>query len=138
MEGLCLRVEGSIVDDERLHGRIRKLLHWDRCASSFLVVESIYLSLPLSLYIYRSSIYIYTSQTTSRTPCVYVDAALDIAAFYECNGWNPELSLLCPGPPLQAQKLTPFEGLIAEWIHFTLFGIILPTIILKVYTFWGL
>ena len=24
------------------------------------------------------------------------------------------------------------------WIHFTLFGIILPTIKLKVYTFWGL
>ena len=29
-------------------------------------------------------------------------------------------------------------GLVAEWIHFTLFGIILPTIKLKVYTFWGL
>ena len=28
--------------------------------------------------------------------------------------------------------------LVAEWIHFTLFGIILPTIKLKVYTFWGL
>ena len=27
---------------------------------------------------------------------------------------------------------------VAEWIHFTLFGIILPTIKLKVYTFWGL
>ena len=28
--------------------------------------------------------------------------------------------------------------LVAEWIHFTLFGIILPTIKLKVYTFLGL
>ena len=28
--------------------------------------------------------------------------------------------------------------LVAEWTHFTLFGIILPTIKLKVYTFWGL
>ena len=28
--------------------------------------------------------------------------------------------------------------LVAEWIHFTLFWIILPTIKLKVYTFWGL
>ena len=28
--------------------------------------------------------------------------------------------------------------LVAEWIHFTLFGIILPTIKLKVYTFGGL
>ena len=27
--------------------------------------------------------------------------------------------------------------LVAEWIHFTLFGIILPTIKLKVHTFWG-
>ena len=27
--------------------------------------------------------------------------------------------------------------LVAEWIHFTLFGIILPTIKLKVYTFGG-
>ena len=52
MEGLGLRVEGSVVDDERLPGRIRKLLHWDRCASSFLVVESIYLSLSLYIYIY--------------------------------------------------------------------------------------
>ena len=30
------------------------------------------------------------------------------------------------------------EALVAEWIHFTLFGIILPTIKLKVYIFWGL
>ena len=29
-------------------------------------------------------------------------------------------------------------SLVAEWIHFTLFGILLPTIKLKVYTFWGL
>ena len=29
------------------------------------------------------------------------------------------------------------SSLVAEWIHFTLFGIILPTIKLKVYTFWG-
>ena len=30
------------------------------------------------------------------------------------------------------------EILVEEWIHFTLFGIILPTIKLKVYTFGGL
>ena len=29
-------------------------------------------------------------------------------------------------------------SLVAEWIHFTLLGIILPTIKLKVYTFLGL
>ena len=29
-------------------------------------------------------------------------------------------------------------SLAAEWIHFALFGIMLPTIKLKVYTFWGL
>ena len=28
--------------------------------------------------------------------------------------------------------------LVAEWIHFTLFGIVVPTIKLKVYTFRGL
>ena len=28
--------------------------------------------------------------------------------------------------------------LVAEWIHFALFGIILPTLNLQVYTFWGL
>ena len=28
--------------------------------------------------------------------------------------------------------------LVAEWIHLTLFGVILPTIKLEVYTFWGL
>ena len=30
-----------------------------------------------------------------------------------------------------------FIGLVAEWIHFTLFGIIPPAIRLKVYTFLG-
>ena len=29
-------------------------------------------------------------------------------------------------------------NLVAEWTHFALFGIILLTIKLKVYTFWGL
>ena len=33
---------------------------------------------------------------------------------------------------------TPNFNLVAEWIRFTLFGILLPTIKLKVYTFWGL
>ena len=28
--------------------------------------------------------------------------------------------------------------LVAEWIHFAHFGILLPTAKLKVYTFWGL
>ena len=27
--------------------------------------------------------------------------------------------------------------LVAEWMHFTLLGIILATVKLKVYTFWG-
>ena len=31
-----------------------------------------------------------------------------------------------------------FRILVAEWIHFTLFGMILPTIKLKVYTLGGL
>ena len=31
-----------------------------------------------------------------------------------------------------------FKHLVAEWIHFTLFAIILPTIKLEVYTFGGL
>ena len=30
------------------------------------------------------------------------------------------------------------KDVVAEWIHFTLFEIIVPTIKLKVYTFWGL
>ena len=30
------------------------------------------------------------------------------------------------------------KNLVAEWIHFALFGVILPTIRLKVYTFWRL
>ena len=29
-------------------------------------------------------------------------------------------------------------GLVAEWTHFALFGIILPTLKINVYTFWGL
>ena len=37
-----------------------------------------------------------------------------------------------------AASTVDFIYLIAEWIHFTLFGIILPTIKPKVYTFWGL
>ena len=36
------------------------------------------------------------------------------------------------------QGLQPLHNLVAEWIHFTHFGIILPTIKLKVHTFWGL
>ena len=31
-----------------------------------------------------------------------------------------------------------FVFLVAEWIHFILFGVIVPTIQLKAYTFWGL
>ena len=34
--------------------------------------------------------------------------------------------------------ITPLIILVAEWIHFTLFGIILPTLKLKVHTFGGL
>ena len=39
---------------------------------------------------------------------------------------------------LDDANLNLHRYLVAEWIHFTLFGIILPTIKLKVYTFWGL
>ena len=34
------------------------------------------------------------------------------------------------------EKVRPLNPLVAEWIHFPLFGIILATIKLKVYTFW--
>ena len=42
--------------------------------------------------------------------------------------------------PLRTKTLNPYNhlNLVAEWIHFTLFGKILPSIKLKVYTFWGL
>ena len=36
------------------------------------------------------------------------------------------------------RSLLDMMVLVAEWIHFTLFGIIVPTIKLKVYTFGGL
>ena len=39
---------------------------------------------------------------------------------------------------MQKFHRAPYYDLVAEWIHFTLFGIILPTIKLKVYTFGGL
>ena len=35
-------------------------------------------------------------------------------------------------------RLYKYKTLVAEWIHFTLFGIISPTIKLKVYAFGGL
>ena len=43
-----------------------------------------------------------------------------------------------PGSPKQQTRNLESETLIlvAEWIHFTLFGVILPTTKLKVYTFW--
>ena len=57
-----------------------------------------------------------------------------------------DLSHLNPGPSLlpgsERSALRSSRGrqdsLVAEWIHFTLFGIILPTIKLKVYTLGGL
>ena len=39
---------------------------------------------------------------------------------------------------LVLERHDPETHLVAEWIHFTLFGIILPTIKLKVYTSGGL
>ena len=36
----------------------------------------------------------------------------------------------------QIQAPKAHKALVAEWIHFTLLGIILPTITLTVYTFW--
>ena len=46
---------------------------------------------------------------------------------------------LLPGCKLPdtATRSQPID-LVAEWINLTLFGIILPTIKLQVYTFWGL
>ena len=41
-------------------------------------------------------------------------------------------------PHTTVKVLVQGLGLVAEWIHFTLFWIMLPTIKLKVYTFWGL
>ena len=38
----------------------------------------------------------------------------------------------------KCEMLWLLVALVAEWIHFTLLGIILPTIKLKVYTFGGL
>ena len=42
------------------------------------------------------------------------------------------------GSKVLSSRVRHLVYLVAEWIHFTLFGIILPTIKLKVYTFWGL
>ena len=42
------------------------------------------------------------------------------------------------GSLLGQRAMTHSLTLVAEWIHFTLLGIVLPTIKLKVYTFWGL
>ena len=47
-----------------------------------------------------------------------------------------KLFLHCRTPPGSFRDHA--ETLVAEWIDFTLFGIILPTIKLKVYTFGGL
>ena len=49
--------------------------------------------------------------------------------------FNPNLCFLSFSAPLVMWLL---DGFVAEWIHFTLLGIILPTIKLKVYTFLGL
>ena len=40
--------------------------------------------------------------------------------------------------PIHGAACVPCQVLVAEWIHFTLVGKILPTIKLKVYTFGGL
>ena len=44
----------------------------------------------------------------------------------------------CSDAPIQPEVSNPRPYLVAEWIHFTLLGIIVPTIKLKVYTFSGL
>ena len=49
------------------------------------------------------------------------------------------LAIMNPHPQAPKPKHTGDRAyLVAEWIHFTLFGIILPTTKLKVYTFGGL
>ena len=57
-----------------------------------------------------------------------------LAGTDKCHGRHP--SDEAPHELLHPKPYT--LNLVAEWIHFTLFGIILATIILKVYTFWGL
>ena len=55
-----------------------------------------------------------------------------------------ELSPQYPGPTSAGlssglfSRLWGYRVLVAEWIHFTVNGIISPTIKRKVYTFWGL
>ena len=58
---------------------------------------------------------------------------------------NENIDGLFAGLPAEYQQVLISELqyqfiylLVAEWIHFTLFGIILPTIKPTVYTFWGL
>ena len=41
------------------------------------------------------------------------------------------------GPGSGERSLSEVLGFVAEWIHFTFLRIVLPTIKLKVYTFWG-
>ena len=43
-----------------------------------------------------------------------------------------------PSIPVVASVAPYAQTLVSEWIHFTLFGIVLPTMKLKVYTFGGL
>ena len=42
------------------------------------------------------------------------------------------------GPGSGERSLSEVLGLVAEWIHFTFFGLKVPTLKLKVYTFGGL
>ena len=51
---------------------------------------------------------------------------------------SPFFAVLIKCAPKPCRNQRPYNNLVAEWIHFTLFGIILTTIKLKVYIFWGL
>ena len=70
---------------------------------------------------------------------VYFFEALLLGIFGLCPGWLlPGVRWLRRALLLRRPKrLKDAEDLVAEWIHFTLFGIIVPTIKLKVQTFGG-
>ena len=71
---------------------------------------------------------------------VYFFEALLLGIFGLCPGWLlPGVRWLRRALLLRRPKrLKDAEDLVAEWIHFTLFGIIVPTIKLKVQAFGGI
>ena len=56
----------------------------------------------------------------------------------EPQAGNPATSARRFSPRVLGAVLGDVFPLVAEWIHFTLVGTILPTLKIKVYTFWAL